>query len=75
MLYTPFQLVVLSLMAFLCLYILVNRICQCIEKCSLNKAVAKFNGTNQFSLVAKAFEEAAKKRPKETLPDENKEGK
>lgn len=39
---TLFQIVIISLIFYMCIYALVDRICKCVEYCAMNKAFDKY---------------------------------
>lgn len=64
---TFLQYLIVGLILYLCLYVLINRLCQCIEHCATAKAYGKFR---EAGIMVK-MEDVQKKIKKDTEEKHN----
>lgn len=48
---TLFQIVIISLILYICIYALVDRICKCVEHCAINKAFGTYLDNKEIKMT------------------------
>lgn len=59
---TLFQIVIVSLILYICIYALADRICKCVEHCATNKAFSRYLDSKGIKMaeIPKEFEKMYK---------------